>query len=233
MPVTKEWIWNNDTGNDWGTRRRTCPRIRWSTTNRTCNDLESNPCLRNTKWVTWFSKHVSKGNCCGLLVVAFKKANCLSLRGADRPKISCIATGKLPQLLKSTGVPGNMLVITPVWQYMLFVHSSITSGGFSCKNSPASPHLIRIHLSRATSFDDTIQQDGQCTRWFKYDQDDLCVNKSQFVPVIFEPPCTHNVTLKRVRKSMSQCKSNKYYIFVSVCASVRARARACACMCVM
>jgi hypothetical protein len=28
------------------------------------------------------------------------------------------------------------------------------------------------------------------TRWFKYDRDNLCVNKSQFVPVIFEPPCT-------------------------------------------
>jgi hypothetical protein len=28
------------------------------------------------------------------------------------------------------------------------------------------------------------------TRWFKYDRDDLCVNKSQFVPVIFEPPWT-------------------------------------------
>jgi hypothetical protein len=28
-----------------------------------------------------------------------------------------------------------------------------------------------------------------CTRWFKYDRDWLCVNKSQFVPVIFEPPC--------------------------------------------
>jgi hypothetical protein len=27
------------------------------------------------------------------------------------------------------------------------------------------------------------------TRWFKYDRDDLCVNKSQFFPVIFEPPC--------------------------------------------
>jgi hypothetical protein len=27
------------------------------------------------------------------------------------------------------------------------------------------------------------------TRWFKYDRDYLCVNKSQFVPVIFEPPC--------------------------------------------
>jgi hypothetical protein len=26
------------------------------------------------------------------------------------------------------------------------------------------------------------------TRWFKYGRDWLCVNKSQFVPVIFEPP---------------------------------------------
>jgi hypothetical protein len=32
---------------------------------------------------------------------------------------------------------------------------------------------------------------GWSTRWFKYDRDDLCVNKSQFVPVIFEPPCTN------------------------------------------
>jgi hypothetical protein len=31
------------------------------------------------------------------------------------------------------------------------------------------------------------------TRWFKYDRDDLCVNKSQFVPVIFEPPCTFRI----------------------------------------
>jgi hypothetical protein len=30
-----------------------------------------------------------------------------------------------------------------------------------------------------------------CTRWFKYDRYDLCVNKSQFVLVIFEPPCTY------------------------------------------
>jgi hypothetical protein len=29
------------------------------------------------------------------------------------------------------------------------------------------------------------------TRWFKYDGDNLCVNKSQFVQVIFEPPCTN------------------------------------------
>jgi hypothetical protein len=36
----------------------------------------------------------------------------------------------------------------------------------------------------SSTFDDI-----KCTRWFKYDLDDLCVNKSQFVPVIFEPPC--------------------------------------------
>jgi hypothetical protein len=32
-----------------------------------------------------------------------------------------------------------------------------------------------------------------CTRWFKYDRDYLCVNKSQFVPVIFEPPCRNRL----------------------------------------
>jgi hypothetical protein len=31
------------------------------------------------------------------------------------------------------------------------------------------------------------------TRWFKYDRDYLCVNKSQFVPIIFEPPCTMSI----------------------------------------
>ena len=31
----------------------------------------------------------------------------------------------------------------------------------------------------------------QYTRWFKYDRDYFCVNKSQFVLVIFEPPCSY------------------------------------------
>jgi hypothetical protein len=30
------------------------------------------------------------------------------------------------------------------------------------------------------------------TRWFKYDRDYLCVNKSQFIPVIFEQPFTYD-----------------------------------------
>jgi hypothetical protein len=32
------------------------------------------------------------------------------------------------------------------------------------------------------------------TRWFKYDRHWLCVNKSQFVPVIFEPPWTSAIS---------------------------------------
>jgi hypothetical protein len=34
-----------------------------------------------------------------------------------------------------------------------------------------------------------MKKEDENTRWFKYDRDYLCVNKSQFVPVIFEPPC--------------------------------------------
>jgi hypothetical protein len=34
------------------------------------------------------------------------------------------------------------------------------------------------------------------TRWFKYDRDDLCVNESQFVRVIFEPPCKSAISFK-------------------------------------
>ena len=63
-------------------------------------------------------------------------------------------------------------------------------------------------------------KEWQYTRWFKYDRDDLCVNKSQFVPVIFEPPFTYNATLRRVRETtVAVEKENKYYIF-SACVCV-------------
>jgi hypothetical protein len=50
-------------------------------------------------------------------------------------------------------------------------------------NSHTRPNWITIELRTAL------------LRWFKYDQDYLCVNKSQFVPVIFEPPCTYLLLL--------------------------------------
>jgi hypothetical protein len=54
------------------------------------------------------------------------------------------------------------------------------------------------------------------TRWFKYDQDYLCVNKSQFVPVIFEPPCTLNgsrndSSLTVLKQSTSLNETNTEY----------------------
>ena len=51
----------------------------------------------------------------------------------------------------------------------------------------------------------SLQRD---TRWFKYDRDDLCVNKSQFVPVIFEPPCTFSM-LAAYSKVSSNFSSSK------------------------
>ena len=42
----------------------------------------------------------------------------------------------------------------------------------------------------------TCQAVSECTRWFKYDRDYLCVKKSQFVPVIFEPPCIYLCTVR-------------------------------------
>jgi hypothetical protein len=38
------------------------------------------------------------------------------------------------------------------------------------------------------------------TRWFKYDRDYLCVNKSQFVPVIFEPPCASLISFHLINR---------------------------------
>jgi hypothetical protein len=40
-------------------------------------------------------------------------------------------------------------------------------------------------------YSDWYQGENHNTRWFKYDRDWRCVNKSQFVPVIFEPPCIY------------------------------------------
>ena len=41
------------------------------------------------------------------------------------------------------------------------------------------------------------------TRWFKYDRNYLCVSKSQFVSVIFEPPCISTSVLETL---LSGCK---------------------------
>jgi hypothetical protein len=54
------------------------------------------------------------------------------------------------------------------------------------------------------------------TRWFKYDLDYLCVNKSQFVPVIFEPPCNIEALL-RSHCFCGKAKNITYFCCVCVC----------------
>ena len=58
--------------------------------------------------------------------------------------------------------------------------------------SLSSRHHVAVECDSHSSVQNVSAFCEHCanTRWFKYDRDYLCVNKSQFVLVIFEPPCT-------------------------------------------
>jgi hypothetical protein len=62
------------------------------------------------------------------------------------------------------------------------------------------------------------------TRWFKYDRDYLCVNKSQFVPVIFEPPCNCKFEARPFTMSKDNIPTVNQYLFniyFSVCYKIK------------
>jgi hypothetical protein len=69
---------------------------------------------------------------------------------------------------------------------VLYKVVQIWPGRFVCKQVTVCPDHIWTTLYYNNN------NNNNNTRWFKYDQDCLCVNKSQFVPVIFEPPCNNN-----------------------------------------
>ena len=70
-------------------------------------------------------------------------------------------------------------------QFLLFTVCRIFLSSFTpCNTSSFLTRLVQLIFSIFLTF-----QNFPRTRWFKYDRDDLCVSKSQFVPVIFEPPC--------------------------------------------
>jgi hypothetical protein len=71
-----------------------------------------------------------------------------------------------------------IILRTRGWRKPSLWHSGVTMQGPSAGHFPGKQCII------------WGKKYGIYTRWFKYDRDDLCVNKSQFVPVIFEPPCT-------------------------------------------
>ena len=91
-----------------------------------------------------------------------------------------------------------MIII--VWlQSLENSHSVYVETGFVCRVYRRLYHKVVLSLV-CTHCEVVVMS---YTRWFKYDRDYLCVNKSQFVPVIFEPPCILLVHL--VENSYSKC----------------------------
>jgi hypothetical protein len=76
---------------------------------------------------------------------------------------------------------------------LLFYHICKRSLKRGTSTKPHTCNTIKLYVQpchdKSTHYSHSSHKN---TRWFKYDRDYLCVNKSQFVPVIFEPPC--NIT---------------------------------------
>ena len=114
-------------------------------------------------------------------------------------------------IMPPTGAPSlhsiqNQINLAIVNLYIIKIHFNIIlspTPRFSKAPSPFKSLGIKfcMHFTCSSSFHfnslDLINQFGEWqhvrnssrTRWFKYNRDYLCVNKSQSVPVIFEPPC--------------------------------------------
>jgi hypothetical protein len=89
------------------------------------------------------------------------------------------------------------------WSFSLcsLLHFPVTSSFLGPNIFLSTLFSKTLSLRSSSSARDQIPR--PCTRWFKYDRDCLCVNKSQFVPVIFEPPC------KTAGKVMFACRTGR------------------------
>jgi hypothetical protein len=86
--------------------------------------------------------------------------------------------GTLPKRWSSRSTQGGD------WLHYIDIIDFTTLG---CTSGDRFTRLFAINSSYCCLFTFLLA----CTRWFKYDWDDLCVNKSQFVLVIFELPCIY------------------------------------------
>jgi hypothetical protein len=64
------------------------------------------------------------------------------------------------------------------------------------------------HTFTEFGFITLLRNVGEYTRWFIYDRDDLCVNKSQFVPVIFEPSCISDCMALHLQRTIHCIKDD-------------------------
>ena len=72
----------------------------------------------------------------------------------------------------------------------LSMHISPRMPGFDCR---------AFEVAMGRNFSEHFCFFPPITRWLKYDRDWLCVNKSQFVPIIFEPSCVISLFLSVIR----------------------------------
>ena len=78
--------------------------------------------------------------------------------------------------------------------------STLFSGQYLCNHSALDIGVLgyigivwpKQHSPKVWSVPPVTPCISEYTRWYKYDQDYLCINKPVTVPVIFEPPSTYN-----------------------------------------
>jgi hypothetical protein len=68
-------------------------------------------------------------------------------------------------------------------------HTRRHKGRINLSFSFSKKSVLATNMSPNSYFTYGARSKKKNTRWFKYYRDYLCVNNSQFVPVIFEPPC--------------------------------------------
>jgi hypothetical protein len=99
---------------------------------------------------------------------------------------------------------GKQLLLRPEWGWWHKINTKLHKIFCEINCQPSRFGSVVHNVFWLPVLQNSIYQQGTCkvmtwttheyTRWFKYDRNYLCVNKSQFVPVIFEPPCNKHTS---------------------------------------
>ena len=84
-------------------------------------------------------------------------------------------------------------------------HGKPKTSKYTCASADLPTENLTRNTVRFGSGIQNTDRHSKSTRRLKYDRDDVCVNKSQFVPVIFEPPCIRHTRCCKESESKSDC----------------------------
>jgi hypothetical protein len=107
--------------------------------------------------------------------------------------------GQILKLKRTEGIRGQTVLI----RVTLFTLKTENPHGMPWVSTPTSKvgGWPKTRQARNLKLAGARRPQRAYTRWFKYDRDRLCVNKSQFVPVIFEPPCIFEVGRRHLKET--------------------------------